>query len=543
MTATTSATAAKSVATSAGSWFKVAGGGLLAGLAAALAMTLTMAILRATFGLPTPAELIGDRVIPSLSLDQFFPLLARFGGANGLKLWGVGSVLAGQLVAGTLLGALYAVVVERGRRRQPERAWRFGISRRGWRFVAVAGGLTWLASVVLLWPVLGTSYRGLPPGPAAMATALGLALSYAAYGVALPLAYRALTQRAPLRQPAPLGRPLGRRAVLVGGAGVGLALASGGLLRLLYGRSTLGYDGLQYKGNDVEGVTPNDRFYTVTKNILDPDVAQPVWRLAVAGLVDRPRAYGLDDLATLPATTQETTLSCISNEVGGGLVSNAVWTGVPLRTLLEAAGPRGTIVDVVCRGADNYVDTIPFDKAMDPTTFVAWEMNGVPLPRRHGYPVRILVPGRFGEKSVKWVTRIELVDREVQGFYERQGWGPTFITPTLSRFDAPAGGQAVKLSAVAPTVKGIAFAGDRGIARVEVSADDGRTWQEARLDYQKSRLTWALWSHDWRPAQPGEYRLAVRAVDGTGAYQTSDQRGTSPDGATGYHRITVRVEA
>jgi DMSO/TMAO reductase YedYZ molybdopterin-dependent catalytic subunit len=291
-------------------------------------------------------------------------------------------------------------------------------------------------------------------------------------------------------------------------------------------------------------VTPNDRFYTVTKNILDPTIARPVWRLAVTGQVARPRTYTFAELTALPASEQEATLSCISNDVGDGLSSNARWTGVPLRQLLETAGPQGNIARVVCYGADNYVDTIPLDKALDPTTFVAWAMNGAPLPQRHGYPVRIVVPGRFGEKSVKWVTRIELAAEDVKGFYERQGWGPTFVTQTFSRFDLPHDGQAIALAGAAPfTIQGIAFAGDRGITRVEISTDDGHTWQNAQLDYQPSRIAWAFWSLAWRPTQPGEYRLAVRAVDGAGTYQTSDRRGITPDGATGYHRITVRVTA
>lgn len=523
-------------------WAGTLGAGLLAGLVAALAMTLLMGLARLVIGLPTPAELIGDAFIPSLNLDQFFMLLIRFGGGNGLKRMGIGSVLAGQLVAGTLLGVVYAAIVREGGDR----------SRRGLLFLAAVGGLAWLVSVVFLRPVLGTNYRGLPIGPATIVTTLGLLAIYTSYGVALVLAYRSLTPTTPVAArpgeaareavPSTVARS-GRRAFIVGGVAVLAALLDGALLRLLYGRSTLHYDGTRYQGPDLQPIAPSDRFYTVTKNILDPDIAHPVWRLAITGMVERAGTYSLADLTALPATTQEATLSCISNDVGDGLSSNAIWTGVPLRQLLETAGPRGNIARVVFTGADNYVDTIPLDKALDPTTFVAWEMNGAPLPKRHGYPVRILVPGRFGEKSVKWVTRIALAEEEVKGFYERQGWGPTFVTNTFSRFDVPGDNQTVKLSAAALTLKGIAFAGDRGISRVEVSSDDGRTWEEARLDYQQSRIVWTFWSVAWRPPGPGEYRLAVRAVDGTGAYQTSDRRGITPDGATGYHRITVQVAA
>lgn len=508
------------------------GAGALAGLVAALALTALLALARLVLGLPTPAEMLGDVVIPSLNLDQFFALLGRFGGGNGIKQIGIGSVLAGQIVVGVLAGAIYGAIGGSGRGAD---------ARRGGRFVVAAGLVAWLATILPLRSVLYTNYRGLPSAPATALTVVGLLLLYACFGVVLILAYRALV--APSARAVSGGAVGGRRVFVVAGVAGLLAVVAGGLVRLLHGRSSLGYDGTRYRGADVRPITPNERFYTVTKNILDPDVARSLWRLRIDGRVAAPRTYTFEDLAALPGvTTQEATLSCISNDIGDGLASNAVWRGVPLRQLLEGAGLSGPIARIVCYGADNYVDTILPDKALDPATFVAWEMNGAPLAPRHGYPVRLVVPGRFGEKSVKWLTRIEVADREVKGFYERQGWGPTFVTQTFSRFDAPLDGQRVPGGADPLRLHGVAFGGDRGIARVEVSTDDGQTWREARLDYRSVQVAWTLWSLDWRPTGPGEYRLAVRAVDGTGAYQTSDTRGIAPDGATGYHRITVRVE-
>lgn len=229
---------------------------------------------------------------------------------------------------------------------------------------------------------------------------------------------------------------------------------------------------------------------------------------------------------------------CISNYVGGGLESNAVWTGLPLRDLLMAAGPKDGITKVVLYGADGYTDTYPLDKALEPTTFVAYQMNGDALPMRHGYPVRILTPGLFGEKSVKWVTRIELVDRDVKGFYEEQGWGPNFVIPTRSTFmvgdfQAPyVPGQALPLT-------GTAFAGNRGIAAVDVSLDGGQTWQSAGIDYPGTDVTWSLWTFNWQPSSPGTYRLTARATDRQGGVQTSDYHDTQPQGATGEQTITV----
>jgi hypothetical protein len=145
----------------------------------------------------------------------------------------------------------------------------------------------------------------------------------------------------------------------------------------------------------------------------------------------------IQDLLGFPPIEQETTLMCISNGLDAGLISNAVWKGLPLRDLLDQATPFSSAARVRFHGVDNYTDTIALEKAMDPTTLLAYEMNGVRLPDRHGYPLRVIVPGYFGEKHVKWLTRIELTDPNAKGFYETQGWGLDFITPTRSRIDVP----------------------------------------------------------------------------------------------------------
>ena len=480
------------------------GAGLLAGLIAALTMTLALLLLRYLFGAATPSELVGDRIAPLLPVETFIDLLVRFGGYNNLKQMGVGSVIGGQLVVGALGGVFYAYAVERAAKRGGDR-------RPGRLFVGFFVGALWLLSLVLLWPVLGTSYVGLPPAQGTLANAGALLFAYALYGVALALLYRWISGPAKAGGEEAEAHPVGRRVLLVGGIGAVLALAAGGLLRRLYTLATFSYDGTQYKGPDVQAVTPNDRFYVVTKNVIDPDVTPSLWRLQVTGLVETPQTFRFEDLTAMPAVTQETTLRCISNEVGGGLMSNAVWKGVTLRSLIERAGPQPGVVEVLLHGVDNYTDTFAFEKAMDPATLVVYEMNGQPLPQKHGYPVRVIVPGLFGEKNVKWVTRIELVDTDAKGFYEQQGWGPNFVVPIAARFDQPENRKNLKLaeaSAAGVPLKGVAHA-SRGVARVEVSLDDGKTWREAKIDYSRSPLAWALWSHDWRPDQPGEHKLAV----------------------------------
>jgi len=487
-------------------------------------MTLALGLLRLLAGTSWPPELIGDRIAPLLSVSLFNGMLELAGGYNELKQVGVGGTIIGQIVAGAALGAAYAWAG----RHHP---------RRADAYLTLACGAIWLASLALLWPVLDTSYRGLPGTPALVGNAAALFVAYALYGLAL----RGIVRQPPDRETIRVGpRRLDRRRVLVGGTGGALVLATTGLVRWLYEGATFLYDGLRYSGPDVRPITPNDRFYVVTKNVIDPRVQAPLWRLEVGGLVARPQVYTLDELRALPAVTQETTLMCISNSVGDGLMSNARWTGVPLRTLVERAGPRPGVVEVLCRSIDSYSDTFSVERALTGGALLAYEMNGDPLPDRHGFPVRLVVPGLFGEKSVKWIARIDLIDHDAKGFYESQGWGPSFVIPTHSRIDAPDLAQPLTLGQLVG-LRGIAFAGDRGIRSVEVSVDDGGSWNIARLEYVGTKLSWAIWTYDWRPQRPGEHRLVVRAIDGDGVTQTSAERGTVPEGSTGYHRVTAFV--
>ncbi|MBV9061511.1 MAG: hypothetical protein JOY77_01110, partial [Alphaproteobacteria bacterium] len=227
--------------------------GALAGLVAALGMTGLMLVLRVVLGLPTPSEMVGDRLTAFITIQQFFALLAQFGGYEGLKQAGGGGVIAGQLAVGVLGGVAFAGYA-RGH-------------RRGWPFAAVLVGVLWLVTIVLLWPNLSTNYRGLPPDYARISTLVSLALTYAVYGLLLVAIWRLTWMRIDLDE----RTSTGRRALVLGGVGALLAIAAGGLLKQLTDLATFAYDGLEYRGPDVQPITPNDRFYTVTKNIVDPD--------------------------------------------------------------------------------------------------------------------------------------------------------------------------------------------------------------------------------------------------------------------------------
>ncbi len=541
-------TTAHATATPAVRWLAIAATGLLSGVVTALLMVLLMAAARTWLGISPPPEALPDRFAPTIPISQFFALFDRFGGYNGLKRFGIQSGLAGLFAVGAIVGVAYALVVE-SRRSRAAGAWRNGFSRHGVLFVVGAALVLWGVSVALLWPVLDANYRGLPPGAARAASMLALLVQYAAYGAALVLLYRWLAPRPALAAyPVPVGEPMGRRALVAGAAGVALAAGSGALIRDLNARATFSYDGMAYSGPGVQPIAPNDKFYTVTKNVVDPNIDAGIWRLEIGGMVAEPHSYSFEDLMALGGIEQESTLMCISNQIGAGLFSNAVWQGVPLRDLLEASRPLDGALEVLLSGADAYTDTFAFEKAMDPTTIVAYAMNGEPLPMRHGYPARVVVPGLYGEKNVKWVTRIEVVDYDAKGFYEQQGWGPNFVIPTRSDIFGPRwvrrrGDNFVEPFAAGQmtTIRGRAFAGDRGIQRVEFSPDDGETWRDVRIDYPGTNFTWTFWSADWLPEKPGEYTLVSRATDGTGEPQSSERRSIVPQGATGYHRVVATV--
>ena len=508
--------------------------GLLAGLVAGIAMTTAMLLLAWIFGVATPIVTIGDRISVFLPPGPFLSIMGKVGGYNHLKQLGVGSTMAGQLLVGAIAGAIFGLLI---RRHSGRRATLATIS------VFVLAPIVVVA--LALWPVLGTSYRGFPIDTARLITLIGLALCFFTFERTLVAGFHFLTRARHASEDREFTPAIGRRALVL--SGIGLLVAGGGaaVLRKLYHAATFSYDGLQYKGRIVQSITPNDQFYCVTKNVVDPRVNVRLWHLEINGLVENPRVYRLEDLKEIRSVEQETTLMCISNGLDAGLISNAVWKGVPIHDLLEPAVPLSHAARVRFWGVDNYTDTIPLEKAMEPTTLLAYEMNGVPLPHRHGHPARVIVPGYFGEKHVKWLTRIEVTDANAKGFYETQGWGPDFIVPTRSRIDLPDHESWFALSKLnAPIeVKGIAYGGDRGTSRVELSSDDGETWDDAKIDYPGTKLTWALWSFDWRPDDADDYTLIVRATDGEGAVQEWEEDRSPFSGATGFHKITVHIVA
>lgn len=287
----------------------------------------------------------------------------------------------------------------------------------------------------------------------------------------------------------------------------------------------------------------NETLYVISSATRDPQVDKGQWRLEIGGAVDEPFSLTYDELLALPRIDQTSTMECISNEVGNYLIGNVKWNGVRLKDLLERAGVQDGVIDIKLTAAEGYTESIPLAKALEETTLIAYGIDGEALAVNHGFPARLRVPGLYGEKNVKWLTKIEAVREDYQGYWQQRGWTDTAIIETTAVFDTanPFLGTPPPLkreNGVIP-LGGIAFAGNRGITKVELRIDD-QEWQVALLDPHNDPLTWRFWRYDW-PAIPGRHTLAVRTTDGDGALQTDQVRDPHPDGATGYHIIHVEV--
>ncbi|MAT98328.1 MAG: molybdopterin-binding oxidoreductase [Anaerolineaceae bacterium] len=285
-------------------------------------------------------------------------------------------------------------------------------------------------------------------------------------------------------------------------------------------------------------ITPDGEFYRIDINTRPPVIERADWELQVDGLFDNPRNLTLADLMAFPAVTQPLTLSCISNRIGGDLISAADWTGVRLGLLLEDLGLQPEAQELTIEAEDGFYESVSMPDMMDPRTLLVYAMNGETLPQRHGFPLRIYIPNRYGMKQPKWITRIEAIEGEGPGYWVERGWSEEARPKVISIIDNVAVDQRLDNGRI--PIGGIAWAGDRGIQRVEVQVDDGE-WQAAQLRLPPlSTLTWVQWRYDW-PAASGEHTFRVRATDGEGTLQIGEESDVRPDGATGYHAVTETI--
>ena len=356
-----------------------------------------------------------------------------------------------------------------------------------------------------------------------------------------------------------------RRALLVGIGAVGIFLvASVGIGRTLLGRAKLAAAGrsdvvipraratVPPPGTgaslEVPGLTPivtsNEDFYRIDTALSVPRVRLDDWTVKLSGMVDRPFELTYEELLDLPMQERYVTLCCVSNEVGGDLVGNAKWLGVPLVELLERAGVQEGATQIVGRSVDDFTVGFPTEVAFDGReAMVAVGMNGEPLPFEHGFPARLVVSGLYGYVSAtKWLSEIELVPWDAfDAYWIPRGWSKEGPIKTQSRIDLPR--TSADLPAGPHRIAGVSWAQNRGITKVEVQFGDGSDtapWHEAEVSEPLSKDTWVQWVYDW-DAQPGNYLVRVRATDASGMTQPPGYTSPRPDGADGQHTIRVSV--
>ncbi|MFF2275798.1 molybdopterin-dependent oxidoreductase [Agromyces sp. NPDC058126] len=297
----------------------------------------------------------------------------------------------------------------------------------------------------------------------------------------------------------------------------------------------LGIDGL------APVITPNAEFYRIDTALAVPLVDPAEWRLRIHGMVEREVELTWDELLALPLDESITTLACVSNEVGGSLIGNAVWLGHPIRELLARARPLADADMVLSRSADGFTASTPLEVLQDDrAAILAVGMNGEPLPIEHGFPVRMVVPGLYGYVSAtKWVVELEVTRFDaVNAYWTDRGWSARGPIKLSSRIDVPRGGQPVEAGTA--VLAGVAWHQHVGIDAVEVQLDDGE-WRPATLATAISDDTWVQWHYEWPDATPGTHTARVRATGADGEVQTSKEQGVVPDGATGLHEITFDV--
>jgi len=496
----------------------------LAGLVAgALALAALWAASSAASGIAFPPTAVAEIVVRATPGDvatAFIELLQHW----ALRLLGLGVLL---VALGAGAQALVATADE------------------GWpRPYASGGALAVLAGVAVL-----TSPTG---GVSLVATAIALAAAALVYGYAAELLVGLL-----VAQGGSADRER-RRALLVGlGGALGLALGGGALgwlARRLAGPDTdvaLTAPAVRLRLPDrpsypvIEGLTPEvtsvPAHYVVDINLVEPVVEAADWTLSVGGEVEEPLELSFTELQRSFEVVEEyAVLTCISNEVGGDLVGHSLWGGVRLGDVLERARPRPGAVDLVLLAADGYSESFPVELARDPAVLIAFAQNRRPLTQEHGFPCRLRVPPIFGMKNVKWLESIEVVRSDYQGYWQRRGWSDVATVRTQSRIDVAGDGGRARRGRET-WLAGVAWAGDRGVERVEVSTDGGSTWHEAALRDPIGSLSWRQWAYRWTPVTTGALEVACRATDGTGAVQTERTAAPHPAGATGYHRVSVEV--
>lgn len=481
------------------------------GAIAGAALVALMYLAGGIFGLRPLPQLLNEPLL-SLMPGFVFGFLIDTLQHAGKVVEELGLVVA-MVVALGVLGAASAVV---------------GLRWKSQYLPFAFAGVGWVVVAGLLLPISGQGFLGFNGGPA---TPIVWAALFAIYAVILQYGGQAPPEFDGGRRRVLSAVPLGIGLVSIGALAYELLP---GWYRAVFTPPESGLTGTS------PAITPVGNFYVVSKNFTDPAVDGQSWRLRVGGMVDRPMTLSLADLRALPATSEYVTLECISNDVGGQLMSTGAFTGVRLSDLVGMASPQARATWVGFKARDGYTESLPLDIVHgSPEILVAYDLDGAPLPTGHGYPARILIPGRYGMKGPKWLDSLDLGTQETHGYWEQQGWDHNAVVRTTSRIDSPRDGEIRHLGAI--DLAGVAYAGTRGISKVEYSTNGGSTWNVASMDAPLSSLTWTLWHATWTPGREGAYRLVVRATDSAGNVQVAGSGPSFPSGASGYHAIGINV--
>lgn len=488
---------------------------LVASLNGGLVALAFLVLARELAGTQLLAELAVDASTQGLQPRGFSFLISTLGALGKPLLFA--SVLAGQLLLFLLVWRL---------------AWRAGLQTPQTVALTAFAVFLILASLTFLVDLVSVARLASSTSWAEYLLANGLAC-----GVFALVSLVSVLPASPL----PTQAEESRRQLLTALPGLALALAATAVLGRQVLRAAGGGVQVSYAGKETPEVTPTEDFYVVSKNLIDPRVDADRWRLRIGGLTRQMVTLTYADVLAMPSLEQYTTLQCISNEVGGYLMSNALWTGFSLRSLLEKAGPLPEARYVMFRSQDDYTESMPLGFALQDGVILAHSMNGVRLPHKHGFPLRLLAPGKYGVKNPKWITEIMLADREMLGYWQQRDWDKDAEMNTSCRIDMPAHFEVIDERSY--RLRGVAFSGRRGISKVEVSVDGGRSWREAVVKPALSPYTWLLWHYDWTdlPA-PASLEIYARASDGEGVVQTAAKAPPYPSGATGYPRVPARLE-
>jgi DMSO/TMAO reductase YedYZ molybdopterin-dependent catalytic subunit len=561
-----------------------AGLALLGGVFATALAGLVMALLRSTLQVRSVPERLVEWLLLLMTPAQMEAGLQRF--AFDAKDY---ALLAVTLATLTAMAALGAVVLSRG--------WP------AWRLISL-GPMLWLVLMVVVTPLSGAGVFAVQLVEGTWPTIAGYLAVSLVYAGGLALARLVLeSEPLGAHEPVLASEPATRRAVVAGLAGGLVAVVSTYALERLRPSGaltavkvvdavepepvpTVGPNQVSQPSTPVEAPTPtseplpqprpgrplkrdkdgailasgrrkgeltdlitqNDDFYIVTKNAAgDPVVRPETWRLRIDGEVARAIELDYASLRKLPAVEVGKSLECISNfaakcelvPYGCDLISTARWKGVRVADLLELAGgarPEATSLSVVA--ADEYTSGLPMEVALNPETLLAYEMNGEPLPREHGYPARLLVPGVYGMKDAKWIIALRPQVTQFVDWYGQRNWSKDALVKSMTRIDVPTPG-----ASLAPgeyNIAGVAYTGDRGVARVEFSTDDGETWQPAELvEPPIGQDAWVRWIGRFSLPPGAQLSLRSRVTDGAGMPQAKEFSLPEPDGSAGWPTVQV----